>query len=551
MNVNGVRSLFLILVGAMLSKPFPTANADEPLVFISAFAAGDKGSIHAFQLESKTGHLKPLQQTTGVENPFFLAVSKNQKFLYSIHAKNFGSKENEQIAAYQIEGRTGRLKLLNRQSALGTAACSLDVDATGKSVLVANYSSGSVASLPVQADGSLGEAASFVQHTGSSVDPARQKEPHAHCIVVSPDNRFVFAADLGLDQVLSYRLDAKTSKLTPNDPPFAKSPAGAGPRHLTFHPNGKRVYVINELSNSVTVFDYDSQAGKLTETQTISTVPADFKGTSHCADLKITPNGRFLYGTNRGHDSIAAYRIGDDGKLTLIGIEPSLGKGPQNLAILPGGELLLCANMAGSNVVMFRIDSQTGGLKSIGEPIAITSPSCIMVLPSQTDSAFVLEPGFEMLLNGTDLTGWHYANGPEFKGQQHASDGRYTARDGHIVVNPGKGLAQMWTTREFPHDFHLKLEFRAEVNADSGIFLRKPQLQCRDYLVAGPYKDLKKYKPQDWNEIEVIVKGKIATCTCNGEELKFPNELPPTGPIGLEADRGQMEYRRIRIKELK
>ncbi len=171
--------------------------------------------------------------------------------------------------------------------------------------------------------------------------------------------------------------------------------------------------------------------------------------------------------------------------------------------------------------------------------------------PFQTDGAFVLESGFEMLLNGTDLTGWHYANGPEFKAMQHASDGRYTARDGRIGVNPGKGLAQMWTTREFAHDFHLKLEFRAGVNADSGIFLRKPQLQCRDYFVAGPYKELTKYKPQDWNEIEVIVKGKVATCTCNGEELKFPNELPPTGPIGLEADRGQMEYRRIRIKELK
>ncbi|MBI5757214.1 MAG: DUF1080 domain-containing protein [Planctomycetales bacterium] len=171
--------------------------------------------------------------------------------------------------------------------------------------------------------------------------------------------------------------------------------------------------------------------------------------------------------------------------------------------------------------------------------------------PFQTDGAFVLEPGFEMLLNGTDLTGWHYANGPEFKGQAHASDARYTARDGRIVVNSGKGLAQMWTTREFPHDFHLKLEFRAGVNADSGIFLRKPQLQCRDYLVAGPYKDLTKYKPQDWNEIEVLVKGGVATCTCNGEELKFPNPLPSTGPIGLEADRGQMEYRRIRIKELR
>jgi len=171
--------------------------------------------------------------------------------------------------------------------------------------------------------------------------------------------------------------------------------------------------------------------------------------------------------------------------------------------------------------------------------------------PFQSDKAWTLEEGFELLLNLKDLTGWHYANGPEFKGLTNASDNRYTARDGRIVVNAGKGLAQLWTTREFPADFHLKLEFRAGSNADSGVFLRKPQLQCRDYLVAGPYKELKTYKPQDWNEIEVIVKGKVATCTCNGEELKFPNELPATGPIGLEADRGQMEYRRIRIKELK
>ena len=170
---------------------------------------------------------------------------------------------------------------------------------------------------------------------------------------------------------------------------------------------------------------------------------------------------------------------------------------------------------------------------------------------SQADAGFVLEPGFKLLLNGKDLTGWHYKDGPAFDGKANASDSRYSAKDGKIIVNPGKGTAQMWTVEEFPTDFHLKLEFRAEVNADSGVFIRKPQLQCRDYLVAGPYKDLKKYKAQDWNEIEVIVKGKVATCTCNGEELKFPNELPMTGPIGLEADRGQMEYRRIRIKELK
>jgi 6-phosphogluconolactonase len=164
-----------------------------------------------------------------------------------------------------------------------------------------------------------------------------------------------------------------------------KTPPGAGPRHLTFHPNGKHVYVINELTNSVTLFDYDSTSGMLTKLQTISTLPKDFDGTSHCADLKITPNGRFLYGTNRGHDSIAAYEIGDDGHLTLLRIEPSLGKGPQNLAIAPGGKLLLCANMPGNNVAVFRINPETGGLESVGEPIEMTSPSCIMILSIESN----------------------------------------------------------------------------------------------------------------------------------------------------------------------
>ena len=365
---------------AMLSGPTPAPAAD-PLVFVTAFAPGERGGIHAYAFDLKSGALKPLHRTAGAENPFFLALSPDRKFLYATHARQFGGKENEQVAAYQVAGRTGELMLLNRQSAEGTAACYLNVDKTGKAVLVANYSSGSVASLPVEADGSLGPPASFFQHTGSSVDPKRQKEPHAHCIVVSPDNKYAFANDLGTDQVLCYKLDPATAKLTQNKPPFARAPAGAGPRHLTFHPDGKRAYVINELKNSVTVFDYDPAAGALTEKQTISTLPADFTGTSYCADVKVTPDGRFLYGTNRGHDSIACYRIGDGGRLALIGIEPSRGKGPQNLAVTPDGHWLLCANMPGNNIAVFQIDPKSGGLKATGEPVKQTGPSCIMLIP--------------------------------------------------------------------------------------------------------------------------------------------------------------------------
>ncbi|MGY8653744.1 MAG: lactonase family protein [Verrucomicrobiia bacterium] len=371
--------LSTLLLGGMVTAAASSYAAD-PLVFVSAFAAGDDGAIHAYRLNLKTGELKLLHRTTDVEHPFFTALSPDGKFLYSIHAKQFGGKENEQVAAYAIEGRSGRLKLLNRQSAMGTASCFLDVDATGKTVLVANYSTGSVASLPVNKDGSLGESAAFIQHAGSSVDQKRQKGPYAHSIVVSPDNRFAYAADLGIDKILIYRLDPKTSKLAPGSPSFVKTPPGAGPRHLTFHPNGKHLYAINELKNSVTRFDQDAKTGALSIRETVSTLPAEFVGTSYCADLRITPDGKFLYGTNRGHDSIAIYRLAKDGGLKRIGIEPSLGKGPQNLLITPDGGLLLCANMPGNNVVVFRINRKTGALKAVGEPVSVPKPSCIRLL---------------------------------------------------------------------------------------------------------------------------------------------------------------------------
>lgn len=381
MTTKLTRYLFPIGVIAMLSNTAQEANADDPLVFISAFAPGEDGAIHAYRLDPDTGHLQLIHRETDVEHPFFMALSPDRRFLYSIHAITFGGEEHEQVAAFEVQGRTGQLKLLNRQSTRGTASCYLDVDAAGRMVLVANYSTGSVASLPVQADGSLGEASSFIQHAGSSIDPDRQQGPYAHCIVVSPDNRFAFAADLGIDKVLAYRLELDSAALVPNRPPFVRTPPGAGPRHLTFHPSRKHVYVINELANSVTLFDYVGGSGMLIERQTISTLPDDFDGVSHCADLKITPDGRFLFGTNRGHDSIAAYEIGEDGQLKRLRIEPSLGEGPQNLAITPDGQFLLCANMPGNNVAVFRIDAQTGDLKSVGEPISMPRPACIMLLP--------------------------------------------------------------------------------------------------------------------------------------------------------------------------
>ena len=372
-----MRMLTTLMLGSLLMMS-TTANADDPLIYISAFAAGEQGAIHAFRFDSKTGALKPQHRTTDVQHPFFLVISPDGRFLYSIDTESFGGKEDEFVAAYAIKDRTGKLERLNQQSAKGSASCYLDIDPTGKTVVLANYSSGSVAALPVLEDGSLGEAASFVQHAGSSVDPKRQKAPYAHSIVISPDNRFALAADLGTDKILAYHLDAGTAKLTVNEAQSSASVApGSGPRHLTFHPNGKSVYLINELKNTVTFFSYEPASGKLTSQQTIATLPANFDGVSHTADIRITPDGKFLYGTNRGHDSVAIFRIGEGGMLSLINIERSLGKGPQNLLITPDGQWLLCANMPGNSVVVFRIDSASGELTVTGEPVLMPMPSCI------------------------------------------------------------------------------------------------------------------------------------------------------------------------------
>lgn len=363
-----MRSILL----ALLAVP---AFAAEPVVFVSAFASGEKAGIHAFGFDTEKGTLKPLKRATGVQIPFFIALSPDRRFLYSID--EFGGKDNF-VAAFAIEGRSGDLKQLNRQNTRGTASCFLDVDSTGKTVLVANYSSGNVTSFPVKKDGSLGEAVSFFQHSGSGGDPERQKGPNAHCFVISPDGKHALAADLGIDKVMIYTLDTATAKLAPNTAqPFAKLTPGSGPRHLTFHPNGKLVYLINELANTITVFDWNASEGTLKEKQTIATLPKDFTGKSHTADLKITPDGKHLYGTNRGHDSLASYRIAADGTLTLLSIQPSGGKGPQNLLITPDGRWLLCANMPGNNVVVFQIGATSGGITPKGEPIEVPMASCI------------------------------------------------------------------------------------------------------------------------------------------------------------------------------
>lgn len=378
MQIRQLAILASTLIAVALSS-FPSLAA-EPLVLISSFAGGENGGVHSFRLDTQTGSLQKVDSALSIPNAFFLTVSPDRRFAYAIYAPTFGGEQHEQIAAFQLDAKTGSLESLNRVGTKGSASCYLDVDASGKCLLMANYMTGSVASFGIQPDGKLTDAVSFVQHVGSSVNPARQKEPHAHCFVISPDSKHAYAADLGTDQILCYDLDAAHATIKPSRQPFVRTPPGSGPRHLTFHPNGKWIFVINELLNTVTRFDYLSDSGMLIEQQTIATLPSDFTGTSHTADVRISPNGRFLYGTNRGHDSIAVFSIDERGTMSQIEIVPSLGKGPQNLAITSDGSALLCANMAGSNVATFRIDATSGKLTSATTPIELPGPSCIRIL---------------------------------------------------------------------------------------------------------------------------------------------------------------------------
>ncbi len=361
--------------------------ADKHLVFITTCAAGEAGAITAFNLDTATGVLEPLQRCSDVENPFFIALLPNRKCLYATHAPGDLGRDPGYVAAFEIVGNAGQLRKLNEQPANGITTCYVDVDPTGKAVVFANYTSGSVGSYPLQADGSLGEITSLMKHEGASmVDAARQEAAHAHCAAISPNGKHVFACDLGLDQIIGYDLDAESATLTPLDQPHVRTVGGGGPRHFTYHPKGGYVYANNELANSVNVYSYDEDTGVLVEDQVISTLPDDFSGESFTADIKITPDGSYLYCTNRTHDSIATYRIGADGRLTLIDIQASLGNFPQNLAITPDGTLLLCANMHGddaggdgANVAVFRIDTASGKLTAVAEPVALTKPSCIAI----------------------------------------------------------------------------------------------------------------------------------------------------------------------------
>ena len=368
------------LITALLSLlTLSTAWGESIPVYFGTYTRTNNSSkgIYRSILDLDTGKLTPPSLAAELKSPSFIEIHPNGKYLYAVsEAGGAGC-----VAALAIDASSGSLKLLNRQPSRGLGPCHVNIDGAGKNVLVANYGSGSAAVIPIQPDGRLAKPAGFTQHEGSSINQRRQKGPHAHSINPSPDNRYVYVADLGIDKINIYALDAENGTIVPNNPPSVNLKPGAGPRHFAFAPNAKQAYVINELHCTITAFDYNSATGALTEIQTVGTLPESFEGTNSCAEIRVHPTGKFLYGSNRGHDSIAVYKIDSArGTLTFVEHETAGIKTPRNFNIDPTGKFCLVANQNGDSVVVFRIDRRTGALNPTRHKIPVSSPVCIRFL---------------------------------------------------------------------------------------------------------------------------------------------------------------------------
>lgn len=349
-------------------------------LYVGTYTSGKSEGIYGYKMDVLTGALTRFTSIRSV-NPSFLTIDRSKRFLYAVNeVGEFLQKPGGAVSAFAIDPVTRNLRLLNEQATNGADPCHLSVDNRKGTLLVANYTGGNVSVFPLRSDGTLGMVADVKQHEGSG-PKEQQKAPHAHCIIFDRSERHALAADLGIDKVMIYRFDRVTGKLTTAKQPFAELKAGAGPRHLSLHPTGKYLYVINELDSTMSVFKYNEREGTLTMIETVSTLPSDFSGTSYCADVHVSPSGRFLYGSNRGHNSIVVFEIDQrTGKLTLVEHVATEGNWPRNFTIDPSGTFLLVANQRSDNVVVYFIDPGNGRLKPTGVNEQIPSPVCLRFL---------------------------------------------------------------------------------------------------------------------------------------------------------------------------
>lgn len=362
-----------VILFSSARTPEKAATKGQYLVYVGTYTTktASKG-VYAFRYDANSGKLTPLGVVAETPDPSFLAIHPSGKYLYAVNEAG----KNSMVSAFALDARSGKLTLLNQLSALGEDPCYISFDRTGKYALVANYTSGNIAVFPIGPDGRLGEHTALVQDAGTlGPNKERQEGPHAHWIEVSPDNRFVLVADLGFDELLIYKFNSANGTMTPNQPAFAKLKPGSGPRHIAFHPNGKFVFVVSELSSTAAAFRYDAKKGSLKEIGSVSTLPPNFSGRNDVAEVTVHPNGKFLYVSNRGNESIAILSIDEStGALTPSAGVPTGGKEPRHFAIDPSGKYLLAENQLSDNIVVFKIDAATGGLTPTGQIVEVPSP---------------------------------------------------------------------------------------------------------------------------------------------------------------------------------
>jgi 6-phosphogluconolactonase len=386
-------TFLLVLIASLagLSAAQSPHNEQAPerqyLAYVGTYTTKtDSKGIYAYRFDAASGKLNVIGLAAESGDPSFVAVHPSGKYLYAVNeVTNFGGSNSGAVSAFAIDRKTGKLTFLNQVATRGAGPCHVSLDRTGRFVLVANYDGGSVAVFPVQANGSLGKDSDFVQHTGSGPNKERQEAPHAHWIGTSPDNRFALAVDLGLDEILVYRFDSTKGSLAPNNLPFAKVNPGAGPRHLAFQGDGKFAYVLTEMENAVTAFGYSQKSGSLSALQTVSTLPKDYAGPKEAAEVIVHSSGKFLYASNRaGIDSLTAFAIDPaKGTLRLVGQYSTRGKTPRHFAIDPTGKFLMAANQESNNIVVFKIDTATGGLTPTGQTVEVPSPVCITFVSAE------------------------------------------------------------------------------------------------------------------------------------------------------------------------
>jgi 6-phosphogluconolactonase len=387
-------SLFTLMLVALLtslSSAAPaTTGVSAHVMYVGTYNERGSKGIYAYSFDQQTGALTPLGLMGESRNPSFLALDKAGRHLYAVNeVDDFSGKRTGAVSAFTVDPATHKLTLMNQVDSGGAGPAHLSIDNSGKYVLVANYDGGSIESIALKPDGSLGDAVTVIQHKDDGApQPANSSEKarvsHAHYIKSAPDNRFVTVNDLGLDRIFVYKFDAAKGTLTPNAPPYVKSQPGAGPRHFKFHPNGRFAYAVNELNSSVTAYSYDGAGGILTPLQTLSAKPDDFTGKNDCSELVVHSSGKFLYAANRGHDSIAVFSIDPrKGTLTLVERVSTGGKTPRNFNLDPTGRWLIAANQDSDNMTVFRIDQASGKLTPAGKNVALPSPVCIVFAPSK------------------------------------------------------------------------------------------------------------------------------------------------------------------------